>query len=135
MLDKTQTSCKICDFGLAVTNEKKGAKGKEGHVGDIKSTRGSPLWMAPERVAIKVMGDDELRDSLGQEVANYTKSVKVTIFFFSNIRLIFDRSIRPLLILLKRVTSTHLVSCYGKWSPRYFFASFCTELILVMAVR
>jgi len=77
MLDKNQTSCKICDFGLAVTNESKGAKGKPGHVGDIKSTRGSPLWMAPERVAIKVMGDEELREALAQEVANYTKSVKI----------------------------------------------------------
>jgi serine/threonine protein kinase len=76
MLDRGQTSCKICDFGLAVTNERKG-RGKEEHVGDIKSTRGSPLWMAPERVAIKVMADEELREDLATEVAGYTKSVKV----------------------------------------------------------
>jgi len=76
MLDKGQTMCKICDFGLAVSNEKN-AKGKEGHVGDIKSTRGSPLWMAPERVVIKVLGDEELKDGLSKEIAAYTKLVKV----------------------------------------------------------
>jgi len=76
MLDKGQVSCKICDFGLAVTNEKT-IKGKQEHVGDIRSTRGSPLWMAPERVAIKIMGDDELKEVLATEIAAYTKSVKV----------------------------------------------------------
>jgi len=75
MLDRTQTTCKICDFGLAVTNERK-AKGKEGHTGDIKSTRGSPLWMAPERVVIKVQADEELKEELSDVVSNYLKSVK-----------------------------------------------------------
>lgn len=76
MLDRNQQSCKICDFGLAVTNEKT-TKGKQEHVGDIKSTRGSPLWMAPERVVMKVLADDQLRTQLFQELANYTKLVKV----------------------------------------------------------
>lgn len=33
MLDKAQNTCKICDFGLAVINEKKRKGQKESHIG------------------------------------------------------------------------------------------------------
>lgn len=75
MLDKSHTTCKICDFGLAVINEKKKKGEKQQHIGDAKSTRGSPLWMAPERVANKIMGSDELREVLSDAVNEYYKNI------------------------------------------------------------
>eukprot|EP01126_Amoeba_proteus_P019251 TRINITY_DN1988_c0_g2_i10.p1 TRINITY_DN1988_c0_g2~~TRINITY_DN1988_c0_g2_i10.p1 ORF type:complete len:564 (+),score=126.68 TRINITY_DN1988_c0_g2_i10:175-1866(+) len=71
MLDREQKHCKICDFGLAVSNE--GKRGKR--VGDAKSTRGSPLWMAPERIVNKIIKEKELMDELKTEVDAFKKRV------------------------------------------------------------
>eukprot|EP01126_Amoeba_proteus_P028991 TRINITY_DN2854_c0_g1_i9.p1 TRINITY_DN2854_c0_g1~~TRINITY_DN2854_c0_g1_i9.p1 ORF type:complete len:371 (+),score=75.25 TRINITY_DN2854_c0_g1_i9:84-1196(+) len=72
MLDRDQKHCKICDFGLAVSNE--GKRGKT-HVGDTKSTRGSPLWMAPERIVNKIIKEKDLLEEMKTEVENYKKRV------------------------------------------------------------
>jgi len=72
MLDKDQLHCKICDFGLAVSAE--GKRGKA-HTGDSKSTRGSPLWMAPERIVNKIVKEKELLDEMKSEVEAYKKRV------------------------------------------------------------
>eukprot|EP01127_Copromyxa_protea_P017108 TRINITY_DN5181_c0_g1_i2.p1 TRINITY_DN5181_c0_g1~~TRINITY_DN5181_c0_g1_i2.p1 ORF type:complete len:502 (-),score=113.65 TRINITY_DN5181_c0_g1_i2:39-1514(-) len=72
MLDKDHKQCKICDFGLAVA-----AEGKKKHTGDTKSTRGSPLWMAPERIVNKVYKEKDLVDDLKEHLEAYKKEVNL----------------------------------------------------------
>ena len=98
MLDKEQRHCKICDFGLAVAAEGK----KKHHVGDTKSTRGSPLWMAPERIVNKVIKEKELIDDLKHEMDSYKKLINVciTIILKSNIH--FSGTNLVTLIILKK---------------------------------
>jgi len=60
---------------LAVSNE--GNRGRKHHVGDTKSTRGSPLWMAPERIVNKIIKEKELMEELKNDIEGYKKRVGI----------------------------------------------------------
>ena len=57
--------------------------------GDIKSTRGSPLWMAPERIVNKIVKEKELMEDLKTEVEAYKKRVGVCFFNTYHFRVFF----------------------------------------------